>query len=60
MEIDGVVNEYDIISFTKNNVDRRELASHILQTCGLNDRASYYSGRGLPISNDVRRKIWKY
>lgn len=36
-----------VISFIKNNVDRRELASHILRTCGLNDRASYYSGRGV-------------
>ena len=36
-----------VTSFIKNNVNKRDLASHILCTCGLNDRASYYSGRGV-------------
>lgn len=40
-----------VTSFIKNNVDHRDLASHILRTCGLNDRASYYSGRGVNYSD---------
>ncbi len=40
-----------VTSFIKNNVNSRDLASHILCTCGLNDRASYYSGRGVNYSD---------
>jgi len=36
-----------VTSFIKNNVNKRDLASYILLTSGLNDRASYYSGRGV-------------
>lgn len=41
------LNGKGVISFIKNNVNNRDLASHILLTSGLNDRASYYSGRGV-------------
>lgn len=46
-----------VISFIKNNVDHRDLASHILRTCGLNDRASYYSGRGVNYSDLSDRNL---
>lgn len=36
-----------VISFIKNNVNKRDLASHILLTSGLTDSGSYYSGRGV-------------
>lgn len=36
-----------VVSFIKNNVTNSDLASHILLTSGLSDRASYYSGRGV-------------
>lgn len=35
------------ISYMKNTIDNSSLASRILLTTGLNDRASYYSGRGV-------------
>lgn len=41
------LNGKGVVSFIKNNVNNRDLASHILLTSGLNDRASYYSGRGV-------------
>ncbi len=41
------LNGKGVISFIKNNVSKRDLASNILLTSGLNDRASYYSGRGV-------------
>lgn len=41
------LNGPGVVSFIKNNVNNRDLASHILVTSGLNDRASYYSGRGV-------------
>lgn len=36
-----------VTSFIKNNIDGESIARHILLTSGLNDRASYYSGRGV-------------
>lgn len=36
-----------IVSYIKNNVDSSTLARQILITSGLNDRSSYYSGRGV-------------
>lgn len=36
-----------VISYIKNNIDSASLARHILLTSGLNDRSSYYSGRGV-------------
>lgn len=36
-----------VASFLKNNVSSEKLASQILLTSGLSDRASYYSGRGV-------------
>lgn len=36
-----------VASFLKNNVSNEKLASQILLTSGLSDRASYYSGRGV-------------
>ena len=36
-----------ISSFLKNNIDGETIARQILLTSGLNDRASYYSGRGV-------------
>ena len=36
-----------VISYIKNNMYPGELARQILLTSGLNDRASYYSGRGV-------------
>ena len=36
-----------VTSYIKNNIDGEDIARHILLTSGLNDRASYYSGRGL-------------
>ena len=41
------LNGKGVASFIKNNVNNRDLASHILLTSGLNDRAGYYSGRGV-------------
>lgn len=41
------LNGKGVISFIKKNVSNRELASHILLTSGLNNRASFYSGRGV-------------
>lgn len=41
------LNGPGVVSFIKNNVNNEALASHILRTSGLNDRASYYSGRGV-------------
>ena len=41
------LNGKGVVSFIKNNVNNQDLASHILLTSGLNDRASYYSGRGV-------------
>ena len=41
------LNGKGVVSFIKNNVNNRDLASHILLTSGLNDRASFYSGRGV-------------
>jgi len=41
------LNGQGVISFIKNNVNYSDLASHILLTSGLSDRASYYSGRGV-------------
>lgn len=35
-----------VISFIKNNVSTSDLARYILSTSGLNESASYYSGRG--------------
>ncbi len=45
------LNGKGIIAFIKNNIDSRNLASQILLTSGLNDRASYYSGRGVNYSD---------
>ncbi len=36
-----------ICSYLKNNIENRNLAEQILLTCGLSERASYYSGRGV-------------
>ena len=36
-----------VTSFIKNNINREAIASQILLTSGLNDRASFYSGRGV-------------
>lgn len=41
------LNGSGVVSFIKNNVNNKDLASHILVTSGLNDRSSYYSGRGV-------------
>lgn len=41
------LNGNGVVSFIKNNISNNALASHILLTSGLNDRASYYSGRGV-------------
>lgn len=41
------LNGKGVVSFIKNNVNNRDLASHILLTSGLIDRASFYSGRGV-------------
>ena len=41
------LNGKGVLSFIKNNISNQELTSHILLTSGLNDRASYYSGRGV-------------
>ncbi len=41
------LNGKGVVSYIKNNVNNNDLASHILTTSGLNDRASYYSGRGV-------------
>ncbi len=41
------LNGKGVASYIKNNVNNNDLASHILTTSGLNDRASYYSGRGV-------------
>lgn len=40
-----------VISYIKNNIDSASLARHILLTSGLNDRSSYYSGRGVNYSD---------
>lgn len=40
-----------VISYIKNNVNKRDLARRILLTSGLTDRASYYSGRGVNLSD---------
>lgn len=42
-KLDGV----GVSSFIKNNIDSEKIARHILLTSGLNDRASFYSGRGV-------------
>jgi len=42
-KLDGI----GVTSFIKNNIDGESIARHILLTSGLNDRASYYSGRGV-------------
>lgn len=41
------LNGKGVISFIKNNISNTCLASNILLTSGLLDRASYYSGRGV-------------
>lgn len=41
----------DAISFIKNNVGNRKLASQILLTSGLSYRSSYYAGRGVRIND---------
>ncbi len=41
------LNGPGVVSFIKNNVNARDLARHILLTSGLDDSASYYSGRGV-------------
>lgn len=41
------LNGNGVVSFIKNNISNNALASHILLTSGLNDRASYYLGRGV-------------
>lgn len=45
------LNGPGVVSFIKNNVNNEDLARHILLTSGLNDRASYYSGRGVNYSD---------
>ena len=44
-----------VTSYIKNNIDKRYLVSRILLTSGLNDRASFYSGRGV-VSSDLCEK----
>lgn len=41
------LNGKGVASYIKNNVNNNDLAIHILTTSGLNDRASFYSGRGV-------------
>ena len=41
------LNGKGVTSYIKNNIHPYELAKHILITSGVNDRASYYSGRGV-------------
>ncbi len=41
------LNGSGVIAFIRNNVSDMYLATHILLTSGLNDRASFYSGRGV-------------
>lgn len=41
------LNGKGVVSYIKNNVNNNDLASRILTTSGLNDRASFYSGRGV-------------
>jgi len=41
------LNGDGISLFLKNNIDGENIARQILLTSGLNDRASYYSGRGV-------------
>lgn len=42
-KLDGI----GVASYIKNNIDGEDIARHILLTSGLNDRASFYSGRGV-------------
>lgn len=41
------LNGKGVASYIKNNIPPYELAKHMLITSGVNDRASYYSGRGV-------------
>lgn len=45
------LNGEGILSYIRNNIANNELASNILLTSGLVDRASYYSGRGVNYSD---------
>lgn len=54
-----------VVSFIKNNVSNRELASQILLTSGLVDCASYYAGRGVNLGDlneenlvAIFKKLW--
>lgn len=44
------LNGPGVVAFIKNNVNSEDLASHILLTSGLNNRASYYSGSGVDLA----------
>ena len=44
-----------VTSYIKNNIDKLYFVSRILLTSGLNDRASFYSGRGV-VSSDLCEK----